>query len=252
MRPPDGAALAYRKALRAVVARVVGALERRLFPQLTDLPGPTARADTRDGARSVLADLKRSLLEDDHTGMIRDAAGRVAEANAREFKRVLKIDLRQAVPGVAPTIDKFRRENVNLIESIQTDLLDQVGELVDKAWTAGTRVETLRSQLQERFDVTESRADLIARDQVLKLNSQITRARQTSAGIVEYIWTTSGDERVRERHAELDGQRCRWDAPPVVNEKTGETAHPGEDYQCRCVAMPVLGFLEDPDLDEPL
>jgi SPP1 gp7 family putative phage head morphogenesis protein len=114
----------------------------------------------------------------------------------------------------------------------------------------------LRAQLQDEFQVSKSRADLIARDQVLKLNSQITRTRQTSAGIKRYTWTTSGDERVRGNpnglypdsdrdHWSLDGRTFSWDAPPVVNPKTGETAHPGEDFQCRCVATPVLDFLEE-------
>jgi SPP1 gp7 family putative phage head morphogenesis protein len=129
---------------------------------------------------------------------------------------------------------------------------------LDKSWSAGERVEGLRDKLQERFAVSQSKADLIARDQVLKLNGQVTRERQKASGITEYIWTTARDERVRGNpnglypnsshdHYSLDGTRQRWDAPPQVADD-GTTAHPGEDYQCRCVAAPVLSFLDDPDL----
>jgi SPP1 gp7 family putative phage head morphogenesis protein len=266
IRPPDGAILAYRRTLRGIVSRLVRDLERELVPTLADLPEPVlhaVRTDSREQARSALARLRDGLLGQDFSAEVQDVAERVATTNAREFRRVFKLDARAIAPGFAPTIDKFRTENVNLIESIQADLLGEVSTIVDAAWTRGARVEDLRKQLQDRFGVTESRADLIARDQVLKLNGKITRARHVAAGVREYIWTTSGDERVRgnpngkypdsERdHYRLDGQRFRWDAPPVVSERTGETAHPGEDYQCRCVAMPVLSFLEDPDLDEPL
>jgi SPP1 gp7 family putative phage head morphogenesis protein len=188
-------------------------------------------------------------------------AGRVVEANGQEFARVLRIDPRQVGANLAPAIERFRRENVELITSIPAQQLEQVSAVVDAAWSKGERVESLRAKLQERFDVSKSRADLIARDQVLKLNAQVTRERQQASGITEYEWITSRDERVRgnpdgkypdsdEDHYSLDGTRQRWDAPPQVNSKTGATAAPGESFQCRCVARPILSFLDEAGDDE--
>src|SRR5690606_27552239 len=74
--------------------------------------------------------------------------------------------------------------------------------------------------------------------------SKIVEFRQTAAGIEEYIWTTSGDERVREMHAKLDGKRFKWSDPPVTNAQ-GDRNNPGEDYQCRCTAYAVLPELEE-------
>jgi SPP1 gp7 family putative phage head morphogenesis protein len=269
MRPPAGAILAYRRALRSVVETLAAGILVALGPTLAglptppDAPGPT-RQDSRASSRGALERLRRGMFGPDvASNAALDAAARTVDANGREFQRVFKIDARQVSPGLPPLIEQFRAENVQLITSIQSDLLDQVSKLVDEAWSSGARVEDLRAKLQERLGVSKSRADLIARDQVLKLNAKITQARQTLAGVTEYIWTTSGDERVRGNpdgkypdsdrdHYRLDGKRFRWDSPPVINEKTGERAHPGEDYQCRCVATPVISFLEDPDLDEPL
>ena len=268
MRPPAGVVLAYRRALRAVVGRVSVALEREVFPLLeATLPAPAPldapRFDAEDdGARtevrSRLAAIRDRLLGIDHSATVQEIGARVATANAGEFRRILKIDVRAVSPGVATQVDEFRKANVELIKSIPEQLLDDVSRVVDEGWSRGTRVEVLRKELQQRFDVSKSRADLIARDQVLKLNSQITKTRQTNSGIVEYVWTTSHDERVRGNpdgkypdsdrdHYSLDGKRFRWDQPPVVNSKTGETAHPGEDFQCRCVAVPVVPFLDDSD-----
>ena len=115
--------------------------------------------------------------------------------------------------------------------------------ILDDGFKAGTRVEDLRKQIRERFDVTRSKADLLARDQVLKLNAQITQTRQRQAGISEYRWSASNDERVREYHRELDGSIFRWDDPPITNED-GDRNAPGEDYQCRCVAIPILPPLD--------
>ena len=83
---------------------------------------------------------------------------------------------------------------------------------------------------------------MLARDQIAKLNGDITQQQQQDAGVVEYVWSTSGDSRVRPSHAALNHKRFRWDDPPVVDEKTGRRCHPGKDYQCRCCALPVFNI----------
>ncbi|MFI3242581.1 MAG: minor capsid protein [Alphaproteobacteria bacterium] len=47
-----------------------------------------------------------------------------------------------------------------------------------------------------------------------------------------YIWRTKSDEKVRSSHAQRDGKTFYWDNPP-------EGGHPGEAYNCRCVAEGV-------------
>lgn len=172
-----------------------------------------------------------------HAPAVVDKAGKQVSAhNVTEHKRVLGIDPR-IDPGIGPTLDVFHRENVRLIESIAEEQLDRVQELLDENF--GLRVEDLSKKLQHEFDVTKSRANLIARDQTLKLNGDLTRIRQQNAGISEFIWTTSADERVREEHAVLDGQTFRWDVGHP------EEGLPGQTFQCRCTAFPIV-----PGLDE--
>jgi SPP1 gp7 family putative phage head morphogenesis protein len=71
---------------------------------------------------------------------------------------------------------------------------------------------------------------------VAKLNGKLTESRQRDIGVEGYIWRTVGDERVRETHESVDGDYYSWDNPP--SETDGNA--PGEDYQCRCWAEPVL------------
>jgi len=89
--------------------------------------------------------------------------------------------------------------------------------------------------------VTDRRAMLIARDQISKHNGALTRARMQGAGIARYQWSSSKDERVRTSHSTLEGRVFSWDRPPPVG-------HPGEDIQCRCVALPVF---DDEAVDLP-
>ncbi len=131
-------------------------------------------------------------------------------------------------------------DNVNLIKTIPKDSLGRMKEIVQEGFKAGKTTTSIVKEIQRTYGIEKRHARLIARDQTAKLHGQLAKAQQTDAGVNEYTWSTSGDSRVRERHRELNGKRFRWDDPPVVDTKTGRRAHPGEDYQCRCVALPVF------------
>jgi hypothetical protein len=91
----------------------------------------------------------------------------------------------------------------------------------------------------------------------------ITEARMQEAGLDMYIWSTSGDERVRESHRLLDGLLCRWDKDSVYSADGGKTwkkrpagsyiGIPGSDFSCRCVALAYWNELVgevDSELDD--
>lgn len=139
-------------------------------------------------------------------------------------------------------MDRWVSENVSLITSIPADTLGDMRRIVKDGFLEGKSTTRIMKDIQHRYDVGKSRAGLIARDQVGKLNAAITEAQQRDAGIEEYVWCDCGDGRVRKSHRALNGKRFRWDAPPVVDQKTGRRCHPGQDYQCRCRAKPVFKF----------
>ena len=129
--------------------------------------------------------------------------------------------------------------------------VERVARILDDAPNA--RVETIRDRILEEGEVTKRQAALIARDQVLSLNAQVAQARHEAAGITQYIWRTSGDGDVRPDHKALNGKAFSYDEPPVVNAsevrrgRAERREHPGQDYQCRCTAEPVIpGFDETP------
>ncbi|SEO76483.1 phage putative head morphogenesis protein, SPP1 gp7 family [Luteibacter sp. UNC138MFCol5.1] len=144
-----------------------------------------------------------------------------------------------AMSDVRATINLAKAANVQLIKSVQSTYFDRIGSAVLSGVTQGRRASDLADEIQRITDVTESRAKFIARDQTAKMNSAITKARHVELGLTEYTWQTSGDERVRASHAEHDGKVYRWDDPPK------ETGHPGEDFNCRCVAIPYVKIEDD-------
>lgn len=273
-REPKGPQLLYLRALRSVVEDMEEATERVLGPILEEIAGPAGaeqvgensiveRAHVRGDALSGryarrMAQLEVAITErvqEKRMGVtLREVAKAVFLHNRAEMSRVLNIDLRKSEVGLEPFIRRFVDQNVRLIQSVAVDQLQRMESVVEQAVGGQVRVEVLRDRIQHTFNVSESRAALIARDQTLKHNAQLTQLRQQQVGVTEYIWTSSRDERVRGRpggkwansqadHWSLDGTRQSWLSPPVTNPETGERNHPGEDYQCRCTATPVVDHL---------
>lgn len=165
----------------------------------------------------------------------------------KEWKRAVKatlgIDIREDYylgDFYSEQLVKWVDENVSLIKTIPQDTLDKMKDIVYDGFENGKTTTRMVKDIQNAYGISRRRAELIARDQTAKLNGQIQRAQQMDAGITEYMWYSCHDERVRQRHRELDGQKFSWNEPPVVDAKTGRRCHPGQDYQCRCIGRPVF------------
>ena len=137
-------------------------------------------------------------------------------------------------------VDDWIELNVGLVKSVPKNSLDELQKIVMDGWYNSRSTKAIMKDIQKQFNTSKSKAKLLAIDQSSKLNAQLTKFQQTDAGCEEYIWSASGDIKVRKGHRELDGKKFRWDSPPVVDKKKGRRAHPGEDYQCRCIAIPVF------------
>lgn len=235
MKPPIGLANQYARYLRARYDRIWTEADLlRGWDDNPALPHRGVRADASDHVHSILDRLIKVQADNPvPSGHLEAFAGQVSKFN----KRVVGVP----VSSLGSPADSFRDTNLQLIRKLDAEQVAQLREILEDAERNATRVETLRAQIQERLEVTKSHADLIARDQTMKLNGDLTKYRQQGAGITQYEWSTSNDERVRPGHADLDGTIQSWDLPPVTNDKTGDRNHPGQDIQCRCVAVPYLG-----------
>ena len=131
-------------------------------------------------------------------------------------------------------------ENVGLIRSITREKQEPLKNGLVSLITADAPASQIAKMIQDKFNTSKSKARMIARDQVGKLNGRINQYRQQQLGGRRYIWRGSRDERERADHLRLEGTIQSWDKPPIVDRKTGRRGHPGEDYQCRCRAEMVL------------
>ena len=178
---------------------------------------------------------------------------RTQKLSISEFKRACKqtigLDLRDDY-FMGELYDEYLRrwvsDNVELIKTVPFNALDDMKQMVFKSYIDGNTTTSIIKQIQERYQMNKRHARFIARDQVSKLNGEITKQQQKQAGVSSYVWDDSGDSRVRRRHRELNGRTFSWDnSNPARNEK-GQVITPGSDYQCRCVALPVFDLEELP------
>jgi SPP1 gp7 family putative phage head morphogenesis protein len=231
---PTAAKGRYTRALvrltREMWATILGAIGMPARERRDDLKQPTSQLFDH-----VRVQLYR-MVDGQAPPILERAGDDVSEHNGAQMKRLVGFDPR-IDPALGPALRSFRSRNVALIKSIADDQLSRVRETLEQNF--GLSVKDLATKLEEEFGATRSKAELIARDQTLKLNGELTQARQQGAGIDSYIWTTSNDERVRESHADQEGEIFRWDNPPP------ETGHPGRDFQCRCTPFPIIPELDD-------
>lgn len=259
---PDSAERRYRAYLNRRVRALDSLVRRFVLPVLE--PGRVPRGDIKIPDKiKPKSDLERAPTVEEWIAMRNDG---VPEALAL-LELLRRIFARQAAPderflaGLVQQVDNgvqrftarlvagvvavplpfdprgFIAGNVTLIKSIDDRYLDDVAGLLYDALENGYSVRRAGVELSILTNTPLNRAKLIARDQLATVNAQITKQRQTRAGVRRYRWSTSLDERVRPEHAELEGRVFEWDSPPP-------DGHPGEPINCRCVAIPVFDDAE--------
>ncbi len=156
--------------------------------------------------------------------------------SAQDLKIKLNFDeatLRQIASEYTNNLDLY-------INNFTTTQIQDLRQIIYSNVNLGLRKENLIQEIQERFDVSKSKAKFLARQETSLLTANIQKQNMLRAGIEYYVWDSSRDRKVRPDHAALNGKIFRFDNPPIVNQKTGARANAGEDFACRCVSRPLL------------
>lgn len=138
------------------------------------------------------------------------------------------------------------RENVGLIKTLPSDVADKVvRDIVDEA-IKGKRARTIETIIREQTDKhSRASARLIARTEVSKTTTAITKVRSEDLDLKWYVWRTALDgDRVRKSHRNMEGVLVAWSNPPspekLVGEKDVGNYHAGNIWNCRCYPEPLL------------
>jgi 8-oxo-dGTP pyrophosphatase MutT (NUDIX family) len=134
-------------------------------------------------------------------------------------------------------------DNVGLIRNLQQDYYNRIQQDVWASVRAGADMATLSSKLQNSYNITRKRADLISRDQNAKAKAVIETTRRQELGIKQAIWqhSAAGKEK-RPTHVAMNGKtfelsKGMWDADE------GAFVFPGQLINCRCSSHALIeGF----------
>ena len=246
---------------KPVEVRARRAIDSLMAPMLADVAARLAGLDSMTRIADVILALRgaQEVWERAFSWKAEGLAGRWAldvdviakEKLGRAVGKALGIDMAMILdaPDVAVSVRLASMEAAQLIRTIPTDYIGRVSRAVYQSMRQQPFPEgrTLAEEIHLLGRVTKERAQVIARDQTSKMNTNINQIRQTALGIQEYIWRTSEDSRVvgapggkypqgnamHGNHYVRNGKIFRWDEPP-------DDGHPGWPIQCRCVALGVV------------
>lgn len=145
------------------------------------------------------------------------------------------------VPAQRAVIAKEWGQNLELyIQDWTKQNILQLRKEIQAPILGGARAESFHELLQENYGVSKRKAKFLARQETSLLMSKYHETSCANLGITQYRWGGANDERERPDHKALNGKVFSFTDPPVTDKRTGARNNPGEDYNCRCVAIPIL------------
>jgi len=150
-------------------------------------------------------------------------------------------------------ISKEYTDNLQLyISDFTTKETAELRKNIEKTVLSGGRYESVIGDIKKSYGVSQRKAKFLARQETMLMLTKYSQVRYQSAGIDEYEWHCrnhphdhSPDQHtpgnVRYYHGLNHKKIFRWSEGAIVNEK-GERKNPGQDYNCFCIAIPVVRF----------
>lgn len=254
---PNAATVSYERALAKMIDELgkeaLKLFDQHVAPDLIRGDAVEFRNDFIGGIKKMFNALKRAanqIFHRPHTSQRSSTtrAERAAEDFVNNVERTSKVNLDKQVKaaGIAtvlaePWLDDFVKkrvkENVGYIKNLETEAYERIEKVVNEHISNNSAPKVIREAIMEQTDISKTRAKFLAVDQSGSIFGQINAERHQRMGLEKFKWDTSGDERVRDTHRALDGQVFAYAEPPTVGSRV---VLPGEDYRCRCVAIPVF------------
>ena len=203
-------------------------------------------ADARYDA--IRRNILETLADVDTNGVLRQSA---TKDSYEESLGLMDEDFQKTVKSISipPNLTRTQKSVIakdyatNLDLYIKTWADKNILELRQKVQTnafGGRRAADLEKLLMANYGVSKRKAKFLARQETSLLMSKYRETKYLGMGLQRYRWSTSHDERVRHDHKELNNNIYSWSDPPVTNLATGARNHPGEDFNCRCLAIPII------------
>jgi len=262
--------IAYKTGLtRKYVKPVTKDIEKALKPLIKENPQLTNSIQLNNSKQSLVQqtnNILNNLKHDWQTKVVEDlmlkTATQVVEEennfNRKKFIRnvnnAIGVDITNILKdsGIEEELEKHIDENFELIKSMPEQQIEKTRLKLANLMITGDDDFNLEKMIFDTIESTDKtakwRARLISRDQISKINGNLSELMQKDIGVTKYVWRTSVDERVRKTHRHNNNKIFRWDSPP-------DTGHPSHDVQCRCYADPYfkdVTIVGEPEQSKPI
>lgn len=180
----------------------------------------------------------------------------IAVNNMRTWRRAAKqatknpllyrLLMREINRDLRNSINEQIEENANLIKTLPTDVAYKVTQDISEMAFKGMRSSEIAKAIQSKTEQhSRASAKLIARTEVSKTTTALTKARCDNLGLNWYVWRTMEDgDRVRKSHRIMEGVLVNWNEPPspeaLAGEKNVGYYHAGNIWNCRCYPEPLI------------
>ena len=181
----------------------------------------------------------------------------VAQGNSRSWRQaatkaskgrfIYSMLKKELQGGLGDRIAGIVQSNAEYISSLPNNIAERTTAYIQRETMKGRRSEDIMKDIKPYMQHLKNyEVQRIARTEVAKTDTAITRVRAESIGLNWYEWETSHDARVRPSHKIMNGVLINWNDPPspesLAHEKSVGHYHAGEIYNCRCPALPVLSL----------
>lgn len=114
-----------------------------------------------------------------------------------------------------------------------------------------SRAKVALKVIGDSYDSSIKKAKFLARQETRLLLTKYKQSRYEDAGVEWYEWGISNHAiqpkgakylpgEVRHDHGRLAGKYFKWNDSPITDDRTGARNNPGQDFNCRCFAVPVV------------
>lgn len=172
--------------------------------------------------------------------MLADIAEKILGANSAYFQKQITV----LSGGIPIAIEKpwwpearalWEKQNYKLIKNLGEEYITKINNtVIDGLQNGWGKEQIIEAVSKIDASLTGHRSYVIARDQVGKLNSIITREQSMYIGMETYFWHTARDEKVRGNpngkyrkaipsHYIMEGLLCTWRNSEVYSDDLGVT-----------------------------
>lgn len=234
----------FNKALFSARAEVLAKLARRESKSV-------GRDSVEPSTKAVATDFLFNLHE--FTGKLFAAVRPAAESSFLAagnglFEEIGRKDPWQCAPE---KVLQFVKQRENLLSNVPDEIFDEIKGTLQAGLDDGDPIKDIAAAVRGKFnEISTGRARTIAMTETAAAYGTARNQAMQDAGIAKKQWLTSGNDNVREAHAEANGQTV--DADEAFDVGGESLRFPGDPdgspeniINCHCVAIAVAATEND-------